>query len=126
MNALVREFQVAKSWKSLAAEEMSFEELEKTVEDGTGFQCPHCTFFAKWPTELQKHIMVHSKERPHQCVVCGLTYKWKWDLGRHFEKSHEGMPNPYKKINRIITKLLNQWGDKANINRAIVRKEFGL
>lgn len=63
----------------------------------TGYQCPHCEYFAKWPTELQKHIMVHSKERPHQCIICGLTYKWKWDLGRHFDKSHLPAVNPYKK-----------------------------
>ncbi|VDP95822.1 unnamed protein product [Echinostoma caproni] len=62
-----------------------------------GYPCPYCDYFAKWPTELQKHIMVHSKERPHRCVICGLSYKWKWDLGRHFDKSHHKTMNPYKK-----------------------------
>lgn len=62
-----------------------------------GYPCPYCEYFAKWPTELQKHIMVHSKERPHRCVICGLSYKWKWDLGRHFDKSHHKGMNPYKK-----------------------------
>ncbi|VEL32734.1 unnamed protein product, partial [Protopolystoma xenopodis] len=75
--------------------------METVVRRGeiemTGYPCPHCEYFAKWPTELQKHIMVHSKERPHQCIVCGLTYKWKWDLGRHFDKSHHEAANPYKK-----------------------------
>lgn len=71
--------------------------FRKGSVERNGYSCPHCDYFAKWPTELQKHIMVHSKERPHQCIICGLTYKWKWDLGRHFDKSHHHAVNPYKK-----------------------------
>ncbi|VDM00702.1 unnamed protein product [Schistocephalus solidus] len=98
---LQREFAQNRSWKSCSLESVCVQELQVTHRKGslgrTGYPCPHCEYFAKWPTELQKHIMVHSKERPHQCVICGLTYKWKWDLGRHFDKSHHHAVNPYKK-----------------------------
>uniref|UniRef100_A0A1I8IPN4 C2H2-type domain-containing protein n=1 Tax=Macrostomum lignano TaxID=282301 RepID=A0A1I8IPN4_9PLAT len=101
--ALMGEFDHGKSWKSSAVEnkELNVEATMVRLENGDtiGFKCPECDYFAKWPTELQKHIMVHSSARPHVCVVCGCTYKWKWDLGRHFDRSHESaaMPNPYKK-----------------------------
>ncbi|KAF5395245.1 Zinc finger protein [Paragonimus heterotremus] len=106
---LKTELEHAKSWKSHAVESMCFRlstkqlhsEFEQKLTQGTmnptGYPCPYCEYFAKWPTELQKHIMVHSKERPHRCVICGLSYKWKWDLGRHFDKSHHKGMNPYKK-----------------------------
>ncbi|CAH8635782.1 unnamed protein product [Heterobilharzia americana] len=72
----------------------------------SGYPCPNCDYVAKWPTELQKHIMVHSKQRPHRCIICGLSYKWKWDLGRHFDKSHNRTMNPYKK--NVFSNSLNQ------------------
>ncbi|KAF7259230.1 Zinc finger protein [Paragonimus skrjabini miyazakii] len=115
---LKTELEHAKSWKSHAVESMCFKlsakqlhsEFEQKLIQGTvnstGYPCPYCEYFAKWPTELQKHIMVHSKERPHRCVICGLSYKWKWDLGRHFDKSHHKGMNPYKKngfVNNTIT-----------------------
>lgn len=81
--------------------------FRKGSADRTGYPCPHCDYLAKWPTELQKHIMVHSKERPHQCVICGLTYKWKWDLGRHFDKCHNHTVNPYKKTCLVVKPTLN-------------------
>ena len=101
---LALEFDNVKSWKMSALEEVHHNLDQNIVKlesgESIGFQCPECHYFAKWPTELQKHIMVHSDVRPHICLICGSTYKWKWDLGRHFDKTHGGgvlMPNPYKK-----------------------------
>ncbi|CAH8435708.1 unnamed protein product [Dicrocoelium dendriticum] len=96
------ELQHTKSWRSHALESLCVTTESETAAtsgpaNSPGYPCPYCDYFAKWPTELQKHIMVHSKERPHRCVVCGLSYKWKWDLGRHFDKSHHKAMNPYKK-----------------------------
>ncbi|RUS89851.1 hypothetical protein EGW08_002381 [Elysia chlorotica] len=60
-------------------------------------KCNKCDFEAKWPAELQKHAVSHSEERPYVCMVCGSTYKWKWDLVKHFQKSHPNLPNPYRR-----------------------------
>nr|CDS30229.1 gastrula zinc finger protein xFG20 1 [Hymenolepis microstoma] len=61
-----------------------------------GHICPWCNYCAKWPTELQKHIVVHANLRPFACMICNNCYKWSWDLGRHFSTVHAGLPNPYK------------------------------
>ncbi|VDP28078.1 unnamed protein product [Schistosoma mattheei] len=70
------------------------------------YPCPKCNYIAKWPTELQKHVMVHANSRPFICCVCTTSYKWSWDLGRHFTNSHPNLPNPYKRqrINKTIFK----------------------
>ncbi|TGZ52367.1 hypothetical protein CRM22_010649 [Opisthorchis felineus] len=63
-----------------------------------GYPCPRCNYTAKWPTELQKHVMVHATSRPFVCSVCSTSYKWSWDLGRHFSNAHPILPNPYKRL----------------------------
>nr|CAH8821077.1 unnamed protein product [Trichobilharzia regenti] len=65
------------------------------------YPCPKCNYTAKWPTELQKHVMVHANSRPFVCCVCTTSYKWSWDLGRHFTNSHPNLPNPYKRQRNI-------------------------
>uniref|UniRef100_A0A5K4F708 C2H2-type domain-containing protein n=1 Tax=Schistosoma mansoni TaxID=6183 RepID=A0A5K4F708_SCHMA len=71
------------------------------------YPCPKCNYTAKWPTELQKHVMVHANSRPFICCVCTTSYKWSWDLGRHFTNSHPNLPNPYKR-QRINKTILNE------------------
>jgi DNA-directed RNA polymerase subunit M/transcription elongation factor TFIIS len=41
-------------------------------------KCIQCDFIGRWPTELQKHAASHSTSRPFKCLVCSLTYKWRW------------------------------------------------
>ncbi|CUT99617.1 zinc finger protein 40 [Echinococcus multilocularis] len=122
-STLQREFTQNRSWKTCSLENISVHQLQTTLRRGaverTGYPCPHCDYFAKWPTELQKHIMVHSKERPHQCVICGLTYKWKWDLGRHFDKSHHHAVNP----NLYTRKKQTDWGGLFNLINFIEMEE---
>lgn len=86
--------------------------IQGTVRGGKGgagviHMCPSCNYCAKWPTELQKHIVVHANSRPFVCVICGNCYKWSWDLGRHFSAVHASLPNPYK-FNRNISKLFKK------------------
>ncbi|CAH1778774.1 unnamed protein product [Owenia fusiformis] len=67
------------------------------LQDGKTLKCTKCDYMARWPTELQKHAITHSTDRPFVCMVCGSSYKWKWDLVKHFDKSHTMLTNPYKK-----------------------------
>ncbi|CAF4525736.1 unnamed protein product, partial [Rotaria magnacalcarata] len=41
-----------------------------------------------------------------KCLVCSLTYKWRWDLAKHWDRAHAcgvkgiNLINPYKKRDR--------------------------
>ena len=87
-------------------------------------KCIKCDFVGRWPTELQKHAASHSTSRPFKCLVCSLTYKWRWgndrpfvflraqthlavlDLAKHWDRAHASsgkgvnLINPYKKRDR--------------------------
>ncbi|KAM7538681.1 hypothetical protein Aperf_G00000055164 [Anoplocephala perfoliata] len=127
-SSLQREFIQNRSWKTCSLENISVQQLQSSLRKGsverTGYSCPHCDYFAKWPTELQKHIMVHSKERPHQCIICGLTYKWKWDLGRHFDKSHHHAVNPYKKTCLSVKAGRQQQQQKSTATQSLRKKHL--
>ncbi|VDO07002.1 unnamed protein product [Rodentolepis nana] len=80
-----------------------------------GHVCPWCNYCAKWPTELQKHIVVHANLRPFACMICNNCYKWSWDLGRHFSTVHAGLPNPYKMSKKNLRAQLQR---KSNCDTA--------
>ncbi|CAH8555349.1 unnamed protein product [Heterobilharzia americana] len=85
---------------NLISEQLSEQVITKEIinnQQMKGYPCPRCNYTAKWPTELQKHVMVHANSRPFVCCVCATSYKWSWDLGRHFTNSHPNLPNPYKR-----------------------------
>lgn len=37
---------------------------------------------------MERHIRVHSKEKPFKCVFCDFRSKWKGDLNRHIQRYH--------------------------------------
>jgi hypothetical protein len=61
----------------------------KYVEGMT--KCPHCNYSASWPSDLQRHMMVHSVERRCHCHLCGRRYKHQFDLNSHLRRVHHVM-----------------------------------
>ncbi|KAK4475547.1 hypothetical protein MN116_000827 [Schistosoma mekongi] len=121
---LQAEMEHTKSWKSHTIDDTSLQNMKILLNrsnnmNTSGYPCPNCDYIAKWPTELQKHIMVHSKQRPHRCIICGLSYKWKWDLGRHFDKSHNKTMNPYKK--NVFNHLQHHDNRIKNVNKSNIK-----
>ncbi|VDP65682.1 unnamed protein product [Echinostoma caproni] len=84
--------------KPTASPDLLNEDDRRGNSRSKGYPCPRCSYTAKWPTELQKHVMVHANSRPFVCCVCSTSYKWSWDLGRHFSNAHPGLLNPYKRL----------------------------
>ncbi|CAH8872485.1 unnamed protein product [Trichobilharzia szidati] len=122
---LQAEMEHTKSWKSHTIDDACLQNMKVILNRSnnmhtSGYPCPNCDYVAKWPTELQKHIMVHSKQRPHRCIICGLSYKWKWDLGRHFDKSHNRTMNPYKK--NVFNHSQNQENRLKNAHKCSARR----
>ena len=86
----------------------SCDRLKAEKSTRKGHICPWCNYCAKWPTELQKHVVVHANSRPYACIICNNCYKWSWDLGRHFSTVHAGLPNPYKMNKKSIRTQLQR------------------
>lgn len=42
----------------------------------------------RWISELERHVRVHSKEKPFKCMFCDFSSKWKGDLNRHIQRYH--------------------------------------
>lgn len=49
----------------------------------SSFQCQQCQRSYKRPEHLQRHLITHSWERPHQCVLCKSTFQRSDVLRRH-------------------------------------------
>lgn len=59
--------------------------------------CNVCGYKTRWLSELQRHMRVHSQEKPFQCHKCKYVCKWKGDLNRHLLKYHGIKMPPSKK-----------------------------
>ena len=53
----------------------------------TIINCPHCPTVVKCPSDLEKHLPLHTGERKYSCSTCGLSYKFSSSLLAH-EKTH--------------------------------------
>lgn len=47
------------------------------------------SYKTRWLSELERHLRVHSKEKPFKCMYCDFQSKWKGDLNRHIQRYHE-------------------------------------
>lgn len=67
----------------------SGEENTVALVKGEGCRCPVCFrhFGDRW--KLERHIRVHTGERPFTCGRCGSSFRRKEHLVRH-ERSHDG------------------------------------
>ncbi|XP_015926506.2 zinc finger protein 208 isoform X2 [Parasteatoda tepidariorum] len=68
--------------------------------------CNVCGYKTRWLSELQRHMRVHSQEKPFHCHKCKYHCKWKGDLNRHLMKYHGiKVPSANKKYN--VSKFKN-------------------
>ncbi|CAG0889385.1 unnamed protein product [Cyprideis torosa] len=54
------------------------------------FFCPHCPKVFGWCTDLKRHILIHTGERPFKCLACGIDYNRKFLLENHIRNKHPG------------------------------------
>lgn len=53
-------------------------------------KCPFCIKKFIRTTDLERHIRVHTGEKPYICHVCNKAYRQKQALKYHFNKIHAG------------------------------------
>uniref|UniRef100_A0A3Q3FQ76 C2H2-type domain-containing protein n=1 Tax=Labrus bergylta TaxID=56723 RepID=A0A3Q3FQ76_9LABR len=51
-----------------------------------GYPCPECGKAFRINSELKKHMMVHTGERPYSCPMCGKKFTKGYNLKKHREK----------------------------------------
>ena len=62
-------------------------------ESVSQFHCALCDKSFAQKVNLQKHMMIHSGERPFQCYVCGKSFRQKTALQKHYTVHTHGSTN---------------------------------
>ena len=66
------------------------------IEVGYENECPHCDYTSSFKLTFQRHLrIVHYKDFPYVCHVCGRGFRSKGLFGNH-ELTHTGVEKPYK------------------------------
>ncbi|EFA02595.1 zinc finger protein 264 isoform X1 [Tribolium castaneum] len=52
------------------------------------YQCKYCSKKFGWPTDLKRHILIHTGERPFKCQCCDSTFTRNFLLKKHQRKCH--------------------------------------
>ena len=51
------------------------------------YKCDYCDIVCAKPSVLEKHRRTHTNERPFPCVVCGVSFKTKSNLTKHWKSN---------------------------------------
>jgi len=97
---------LATATQSSSSNELDTNELPDDNNNSSGLdkninKCPSCSYESKWYSELQKHMRVHTNEKPFNCNLCSFKTKWKGDLNRHIKKFHQLNPNDLQSSNDV-------------------------
>ena len=65
------------------------------------FKCGVCSQHFGDIRVFEKHMLSHGEERSYTCPQCPKTYKYKWDLNRHFERKHMNVNNTSNDTNQV-------------------------
>ncbi|KAL8608397.1 hypothetical protein ACOMHN_002630 [Nucella lapillus] len=81
----------------------------KDCDDRTASKkCPHCSFVAKGPSELKRHMRLHTVVKRFKCSLCSKKYKYLGDFNVHMRRDHEIDPEEEhvtpQKVSIIATK----------------------
>ena len=54
------------------------------------FSCRHCDKKFNHPSNLYKHEMIHTGDRPFSCPQCDMKFRQKVHLQKHLKRQHSG------------------------------------
>ena len=91
------------------------------------FPCPHCTKCFTRKSNLDSHLITHSRNRPHICDSCNKAFARLSDRTRHIQTTHGPSRIFQCRGSTSIKNLtnLNEWGCSHYYSRADgLRKHF--
>lgn len=53
------------------------------------FKCKQCSYNAKFPADLRRHMVVHSINKKFKCTLCTSRFKYRGDLNKHLRNIHK-------------------------------------
>ena len=56
--------------------------------DGKQWACPYCPRIMIRRVEIERHILIHTGERPHKCPYCPYASNQKSALKKHIKTVH--------------------------------------
>lgn len=75
-------------------------------------KCTHCSYIAKWPCDLRRHLSVHSIEKRYKCPKCMKKYKYLGDLNVHLRRDHKIDPSILGKVQAMSTMAIKRSSPK--------------
>lgn len=80
-------------------------------------ECSVCGFKCTIVSKLKRHMLTHTKEKPHKCQLCPQAYAQTNDLIKHVARVH-GIDKPYQCNRcdegfRLLTDLRQHYGVHA-------------
>ncbi|XP_060850546.1 zinc finger protein 92-like [Rhopalosiphum padi] len=62
---------------------------KKNKEKDKNFECSLCSKKFGWTTDLKRHLLIHTGERPFKCNSCQAAFTRNFLLQKHFARAHK-------------------------------------
>ena len=76
--------------KQEAIEQRAQQEVEVRKNEGYPNSCPHCAKSFKKPSDLVRHVRIHTGEKPFICEMCSKAFTVKSTLESHLKTHSPG------------------------------------
>ena len=102
--------------------QVSFRE-EESDEHRRKYKCPHCIKKFCWSTDLKRHILTHTGERPFSCEFCPANFTRKFLMQKHTRKHHpdKQMSQGKAAVLPLLSSVKN--GHKSHVMATVVKTE---